>query len=136
VAAVGNAQCFRNGRELSAYLGLVPRQHSSGGKTVLLGITKRGDRYLRTLLIHGARSALRQCKGDARSEWARRISAARGPNVAAVALANKNARVLWALLARGDRYRAPSTITAAVLRPGSPPTVTRARDAKLRVVKD
>jgi len=97
VAAVGNAQRFRNGRELSAYLGLVPRQHSSGGKTVLLGITKRGDRYLRTLLIHGARSALRQCKlkGDARSDWARRISAERGPNVAAVALANKNARVLW-----------------------------------------
>jgi transposase len=62
VAAVGNAQQFRNGRELSAYLGLVPRQHSSGGKTVLLGITKRGDRYLRTLLIHGARSALRQGK--------------------------------------------------------------------------
>src|SRR5208282_4885876 len=89
VAAVGNAQRFRNGRELSAYLGLVPRQHSSGGKTVLLGITKRGDRYLRTLLIHGARSALRQCKlkGDARSEWAARISAARGPNVAAVAMA-------------------------------------------------
>ena len=107
VAAVGNAQRFRNGRELSAYLGLVPRQHSSGGKTVLLGITKRGDRYLRTLLIHGARSALRQCKlkGDARSGWARRIGAERGPNVAAVALANKNARVLWALLARGDRYR-------------------------------
>src|SRR5208282_4211000 len=102
VAAVGNAQRFRNGRELSAYLGLVPRQHSSGGKTVLLGITKRGDRYLRTLLIHGARSALRQCKlkGDARSEWAARISAARGPNVAAVAMANKNARVLWALLTR------------------------------------
>jgi transposase len=90
VAAVGNAQRFRNGRELSAYLGLVPRQHSSGGKTVLLGITKRGDRYLRTLLIHGARSALRQCQGDARNGWARRISAARGPNVAAVALANKN----------------------------------------------
>jgi transposase len=70
---------------LSAYLGLVPRQHSSGGKSVLLGITKRGDRYLRTLLIHGARSALRQCKGDARSGWARCIGAERGPNVAAVA---------------------------------------------------
>jgi transposase len=105
VAAVGNAQRFKNGRELSAYLGLVPRQHSSGGKTLLLGITKRGDRYLRTLLIHGARSALRQCKDDARSGWARRIRAERGPNVAAVTLANKNARVLWALLTRGDRYR-------------------------------
>src|ERR1700681_3241193 len=138
VAAVGNAQRFKNGRELSAYLGLVPRQHSSGGKTVLLGITKRGDRYLRTLLIHGARSALRQCqlKGDARSGWARRISAERGPNVAAVALANKNARVLWALLARGDRYRSTNVATHAVVRPGSPPAVKRARGAKPRVIKD
>ncbi len=125
VAAVGNAPQFRNGRELSAYLGLVPGQHSSGGKTVLLGITKRGDRYLRTLLIHGARSALRQCKGDTRTEWAWRIGAARGLNVAAVAMANKNARVLWALLTRGDRYRAARKITSAVLRPGSPPTITR-----------
>ena len=66
VAAVGKAQRCRNGRELSAYLGLVPRQHSSGGKTMLLGITKRGDRYLRTLLIHGACSALRQCQSDRR----------------------------------------------------------------------
>ena len=103
---------------------------------MLLGITKRGDRYLRTLLIHGARSALRQCKGDARNGWARRISAERGPNVAAVALANKNARVLWALLARGDRYRATSKITSAGLRPGSPSAVRRARGANLRVVKD
>src|SRR5271167_846223 len=129
VAAVGNAQRFRNGRELSAYLGLVPRQHSSGGKTVLLGITKRGDRYLRSLLIHGARSALRQCQGDPRNAWAQRISAARGPNVAAVALANKNARVLWALLARGDRYRATNLATRT-LRSSSPPAVNRARGAK------
>src|SRR6202790_2071706 len=127
VAAVGNAQRFKNGRELSAYLGLVPRQHSSGGKTVLLGITKRGDRYLRTLLIHGARSALRQCKleGDARSRWVARISAARGPNVAAVAMANKNARILCALLCTGDRYRSTNVATHAVLRPGSPPAVKR-----------
>ena len=138
VAAVGNAQRFKNGRELSAYLGLVPRQHSSGGKTVLLGITKRGDRYLRTLLIHGARSALRQCKleGDARSRWVARISAARGPNVAAVAMANKNARILWALLSRGDRYRSSRVLTPAVLRPGFPPPVKRARGAKLRVAND
>jgi transposase len=136
VAAVGKAQRCRNGRELSAYLGLVPRQHSAGGKTVLLGITKRGDRYLRTLLIHGARSALRQCQSDRRYGWAQRISAERGPNLAAVALANKNARVLRALLTRGDRYRAPSTITSAGLRPGSPPAIKRARGANLRVVKD
>jgi transposase len=136
VAAVGNAQQFRNGRELSAYLGLVPRQHSSGGKTRLLGITKRGDRYLRMLLIHGARSALRQCTGQARSEWAWRIRAARGPNVAAVALANKNARILWALLSRGDRYGAPSKASAAVLRPGSPLAVKSARAAKQLLVND
>ena len=136
VAAVGNAQRFKNGRELSAYLGLVPRQHSSGGKTVLLGITKRGDRYLRTLLIHGARSALRQCKDDARSDWARRIRAERGPNVAAVALANKNARVLWALLARGDRYRSTRVATPAALHSSAPPAVKRARATRLRALKD
>jgi len=136
VAAVGNAQRFKNGRELSAYLGLVPRQHSSGGKTVLLGITKRGDRYLRTLLIHGARSALRQCKDDARSDWARRIRAERGPNVAAVALANKNARVLWALLTRGDRYRSTRVATPAALHSSAPPAVKRARATRLRALKD
>ena len=107
VAAVGNAHAFKNGRELSAFLGLVPRQHSSGGKRVLLGITKRGDRYLRTLLIHGARASLRWCvsKTDSYSRWAARIKAQRGPNVAAVAMANKNARIVWALLNRGERYR-------------------------------
>jgi hypothetical protein len=88
------------------------------------------------LLIHGARSALRQCEGDARSGWARRIGAERGPNVAAVALANKNARVLWALLARGDRYRSTNIAAHAVFRSGSPPAVKRARSAKLHVRKD
>ena len=117
---------------MSAYLGLVPRQHSSGGKTVLLGITKRGDRYLRSLLIHGARSALRQCKGDPRKAWAQRISAAHGPNVAAVALANKNARVLWALLSRGDRYRATRVAVCSSLLL----TVNQTLGARLRVVKD
>lgn len=107
VAAVGDAREFKSGRELSAYLGLVPRQHSSGGKTVLLGITKHGDRYLRTLLIHGARSVLygRHRNAHPRSAWLARLMAARGPNLAAVALANHNARVLWVLLSRGDRYR-------------------------------
>ncbi len=138
VAAVGNAQEFKNGRELSAFLGLVPRQHSSGGKRVLLGITKRGDRYLRTLLIHGARSALRWCtlKGDKQSRWAARIKTERGPNVAAVAMANKNARVLWALLSRGDRYRSDSAITHTVLRSGSPSPVERARGAKLLLTQN
>jgi transposase len=136
VAAVGNAQRFKNGRELSAYLGLVPRQHSSGGKTLLLGITKRGDRYMRTLLIHGARSALRQCKDDARSGWARRIRAERRPNVAAVALANKNARVLWALLTRGDRYRSTRVDTPAALHSSAPSAVKPAGATRLRVLKD
>jgi transposase len=109
VAAVGNARQFRSGRELSAWLGLVPRQHSSGERVMLLGISKRGDRYLRTLLIHGARTTLRYVKRrrDLRSRWVARLSERRGPNIAAVALANKNTRVLWALLTRDETYRSP-----------------------------
>ena len=112
VAAIGNARQFKSGRELSAWLGLVPRQHSSGQRTVLLGISKRGDRYLRTMLIHGARAAARvaERKRDARSIWLSRLKLRGGPNVAAVALANKNARVMWALLARGDSYRVRTTM--------------------------
>ena len=108
VAAVGNASEFKSGRELAAYLGLVPRHRASGGRTILLGISKRGDRYLRTLLIHGARSAMRTIERHraARSVWAGRLKLRRGSNVAAVALANKNARVMWALLSRGENYRA------------------------------
>jgi transposase len=107
VAAVGNAHDFKSGRELSAWLGLVPRQHSSGGKTVLLGISKRGDRYLRMLLIHGARAAVRtaESRTDPRSVSISRLKHQRGPNVAAVALANRNARVLWALLTKRESYR-------------------------------
>ena len=107
VAAVGNAAEFKSGRELAAYLGLVPRHRASGGHTVLLGISKRGDRYLRTLLVHGARSAMRtiERRPGARGVWAARLKLRRGANVAAVALANKNARVLWALLSRGQSYR-------------------------------
>jgi transposase len=110
LAAVGNAREFKSGRELAAWLGLVPRQHSSGGRNVLLGISKRGDRYLRTLLIHGARSALRvaERRSDPRSIWACRLKLRRGPNVAAVALANKNVRVMWAMLTRGEDYRRPA----------------------------
>jgi transposase len=107
VAAVGNAREFKSGRELSAWLGLVPRQRSSGNRSVLLGISKRGDRYLRTILIHGARAALRCAarRRDQRSRWASRLKLKRGANVAAVALANKNARIIWALLTRGENYR-------------------------------
>ncbi len=107
VAAVGDATEFKNGRQFAAWLGLVPRQHSTGGKTTLLGMTKRGNCYLRTLLIHGARAVLRVVdrKTDTRSRWLQGVKARRGINCASVAQANKTARVAWALLAKGDRYR-------------------------------
>lgn len=110
LAAVGDASVFHNGRQVAAWLGLVPKQYSSGGKARLLGISKRGDRYLRTLLIHGARAALHRAaqKRDSRSEWINRLCQRRGKNVTAVAVANKNARILWALLAHGETYR-PAT---------------------------
>jgi transposase len=107
VATVGNAREFRSGRELAAYLGLVPKHRASGGKTVMLGISKRGDTYLRTLLVHGARAALRINSRwhGAHGAWAEGLKARRGPNIAAVALANKNARVAWKLLSSGEHYR-------------------------------
>lgn len=108
VAAVGDAKFFKNGRQMAAWLGLVPKQHSSGGRDRLLGISKRGDRYLRTLLIHGARSVVYRCdkKQDARNRWLSDLKQRRGANRACVALANKNARIVWALLAREETYRA------------------------------
>ncbi len=107
VAAIGDIKVFKNGRHLSAYLGLIPRQHSSGNKQQLLGISKRGDVYLRTLLIHGARSALKVAdkKQDRRSQWVINIKARCGKNKACVALANKNARTIWALLATNKEYQ-------------------------------
>ena len=106
VAAVGDATEFKNGRELAAWLGLTPRQHSTGGRPRLLGISKRGNRYLRYLLIHGARAALRHAgrHEDRRSRWAIDVEHRGGKNVATVALANKNARVAWAVLARGTDF--------------------------------
>ena len=114
VAAVGDRTCFKNGREFAAWLGLVPRQRSSGGKVRLLGISKRGDRYIRTLMIHGARAVLGKAGGkqDPRSQWIGRMRERRHPNVVAVALANKNARVVWSILSRGEEYR-PIRMTAA-----------------------
>ena len=97
VAAMGNAKSFKSGREFAAWLGLVPRHVGSGGKVTLLGISKRGDRYLRTLLIHGARSVLHHAKEP--SEWLRKISERRPANVVVVAIANKIARTIWAVLA-------------------------------------
>ena len=98
-ATVGNAREFKNGRQLAAWMGLVPRQN-------LLGISKRGDTYLRTLLIHGARSVIQYAgkKAD-ESSWLRKLMARRNKNVAAVALANKNARTIWALLAHDRTFR-------------------------------
>jgi len=106
VAAIGDAHYFKNGRHLAAWLGLVPRQHSSGDRHRLMGISKRGDTYLRTLLIHGARSIMRRCdnRTDPRGQWMREIKDRRGFNRACVALANKNARILWALMAHDDTY--------------------------------
>lgn len=107
VATMGEAKHFSSGRQVAAWLGLVPKQHSSGGKDVLLGMSKRGDTYLRTLLIHGARAVIfrAQQKADKKS-WLHRLLARRNPNVAAVALANKNARIVWALLAHDRPFRA------------------------------
>lgn len=113
VATVGNATEFKNGRQLAAWLGLVPKQHSSGGKQILLGISKRGDTYLRTLLIHGARAVLRFAENKAEPEsWLRKLVSRRNKNVAAVALANKNARIIWALLAKGKTYEQDYTQAA------------------------
>lgn len=106
VATVGDAKNFDNGRQLAAWLGLVPRQHSSGGKPTLLGMSKRGDPYLRTMLIHGARSVIYRTTQRANPQnWVFRITARRNKNVAAVALANKNARIVWALLAHGREFQ-------------------------------
>jgi transposase len=107
VAAVGNAEQFANGRQMAASLGLTPRQHSSGGKDRLLGISKRGDAYLRSIPIHGARSVIRTAKhkDDRLSQWVTSLAARRHPNVAAAALANKTVRIAWAMLRRGTDYQ-------------------------------
>jgi len=107
VALVGDAKVFKNGRELSAYLGLVPRQCSSGGKTRLLGISKRGDRYVRCLLVHGARAVLFRAKDSSvgsRINWLKGLVERCGMNRATVALANKNARIMWAIMTKGEAF--------------------------------
>jgi transposase len=115
VASIGDAKSFDNGRQFAAWLGLVPRQYSSGGKQQLLGISKRGDTYLRTLLIHGARAVIRvaEHKVNYADSWLARLMGRRNKNVAAVALANKNARTVWALLAHGRAYEADYETAAA-----------------------
>jgi transposase len=107
VAAVANGSAFRNGRQFAAWIGLVPRQQSSGDKQRLLGITKRGDPYLRMLLVHGARSVVYRAgrKNDSRSQWIADKQRRLGTAKACVAVANKNARIIWALLAHDEPYR-------------------------------
>jgi transposase len=143
VAAVGNAREFRSGREPSAWLGLVPRQQSSGGRRVLLGITKRGDRYLRMLLIHGARAAVRYAvRSTARFESADPHPAWIGPAfVAAVAVANKNPRVAWKLLSSGEHYlslppRPRDRTDIGARAPRAPLGQRTGRRGALRVVTD
>jgi transposase len=107
VAAAGNATEFKNGRQFAAWLGLTPRQHSSSGRQRLFGITKRGNAYLRMLLVHGARSVVQQAgkHSDVLSRWILELQTRRGTNITVVALANKIARTIWVLLARGQEYQ-------------------------------
>lgn len=110
LAAIGDPHLLKNGRHLSAFLRLLPRQHASGRKCGLGHLSKRGDVYLRTLLIHGGRAVLRNVSGktNGRSRWIQRLVDRRGKNIAAVAVANKNARILWAPLAKEKPYRKAS----------------------------
>jgi transposase len=116
VASLGDAKNFDSGRQVAAWLGLVPKQHSSGGKQNLLGISKRGDTYLRTLLIHGARSVIyRAAQKPESCSWINGVVNRRNKNVAAVALANKNARIVWALLAHEREFRSDYTTAKAAM---------------------
>lgn len=106
VAAIGDVTVFKNGRQMSAWLGLTPKQYSSGNKNLLLGISKRGDCYIRKLLLHGARSVVYRArnKEDHTIKWLNSVVKSCGINKACIALANKNARIVWALLKTGKAY--------------------------------
>jgi len=108
VAAIGDGSEFKNGRHLAAWIGLVPRQFSSGDRTTLMGISKRGSQHLRSLLVHGARAVVRTApsKTDRNNQWVNQLRERRGFNRATVAVANKNARIIWAVLRTGEPYRA------------------------------
>lgn len=115
VAAIGNGAAFRKGRDFAAWLGLVPRQYSTGGKARLLGISKRGNIYLRKILIHGARAAAMRIKRDRYSigAWMNALEARAPRNVLVVAMANKLARIAWAVLSSGEDYRPVASLAAA-----------------------
>lgn len=117
IATVGNGLAFRKGREFAAWIGVVPREHSTGGKQKLLGISKRGNAYLRRLFIQGARAVLQHStkQSSVLSAWLAQLTSRTHPNVAAVALANKLARIAWAVLAKGEQYRAPVPVNANVV---------------------
>lgn len=108
VAHVSDPHLFKNGREFAAYLGLVPKQRSSGGKQKMLGISKRGDKYIRTMLVHGARVAVTRNESVQKSprirKWVDELKERRGFNKATVALANKNARMAWAVMVKGEDF--------------------------------
>jgi transposase len=114
VASIANPRAFRSGRDFSAWVGLVPKQNSSGGKEKLGSITKRGDRYLRSLFTAGALAVIRYAKihGTKRRPWLTSLLARRPTKVAAIALANKIARMAWAMMAKGERYREPVALAA------------------------
>ena len=113
-ATVTDPRAFRSGREFAAWIGLVPRQNSTGGKARLAGISKQGDRYLRRLLVVGAMAVLKQARARPdKYPWLIQLLARRPAKVVAVALANKMARTAWAVLTRGENYRAPALVAAA-----------------------
>jgi transposase len=114
VVSVPNPKAFRSGRDFSAWIGLVPKQNSSGGKDKLGNISKRGDRYLRSLFTTGALAVIRYAKihGTTHRPWLTALLARRPTKVAAIALANKLARMAWAMMARGDQYREPAALAA------------------------